>query len=142
MQGCSRLKANRSLGTSSAEGIRVTPRQPSFNYLGKYHRHRMGQPRQAGRPFENTTLLGQGLYVLGSINHPGCSRATSRSEPSGVVAGVEGCAGCSVVWAKAPDANANAETKVTATIRERISALLRNPPFCNVQTIGGRQPRT
>ena len=44
-----------------------------------------------------------------------------------------------MVWAKAPDANANAETKVTATIRERISALLRkaggkpehklNPPF-------------
>jgi hypothetical protein len=31
-----------------------------------------------------------------------------------------------VVWAKAPDAIANAETKVTATIRERISALLRN----------------
>jgi hypothetical protein len=30
-----------------------------------------------------------------------------------------------VVWANAPDANANAETKATATIRERKGALLR-----------------
>ena len=44
-----------------------------------------------------------------------------------------------MVWANAPEANANAETKAAATIRERISALLRkaggkpehklNPPF-------------
>ena len=80
--------------------------------------------------------------VTSHSRQPGCSRATWPSAPSDVVAGVEGCSGCPVVWAKAPDANANAETKVTAAIRERISALLRNPPFCNVQTIGGRQPRT
>jgi len=73
----------------------ITLRQPNFNYLGKYHRHQCGQPRQAGRPFENTTLLGQGLYVLGSINHPGCSRVTSSSglEPWGD-AGAGGSVGC------------------------------------------------
>src|SRR6516164_6621167 len=83
-----------------------------------------GAPKHAGRPFENTTLLGQGLYGLGSINHSGCSRLTSSSEPWGVARG-EGCAVSRVAWANAPDANANAETKATATIGERIDALLR-----------------
>ena len=46
------------------------------------------------------------------------------SVPWGVARG-EGCAVSRVAWANAPDANANAETKATATIGERIDALLR-----------------
>ena len=55
------FRERRSGSVRSCQLERPTTTLLYFNYLRKCHRHGVGQPRQAGPPFGNTTLLGQVL---------------------------------------------------------------------------------